>query len=160
MLQPQSLSSLTLETNVFNIWKGKKTITRLDLNFNTDFRMKLIAKHEKEKLLHSGKGIDKPQNLTAEALFNGRTERTLSDFEWNKNAHDCHIFTQPIMNFLASVLRPRKKKKPREEPKLIYTKIQKIYRLRIVRLKREKSIAFLYINKSKLKRNENLKYHL
>lgn len=111
MLQPQSLSSLTLETNVFNIWKGEKTITRLDLNFNTDFRMKLIAKHEKEKLLHSGKGIDKPQNLTAEALFNGRTERTLSDFEWNKNAHDCHIFTQPVMNFLASVLRPRKKKK-------------------------------------------------
>lgn len=121
MLQPQSLSSLTLETNVFNIWKGEKTITRLDLNFNTDFRMKLIAKHEKEKLLHSGKGIDKPQNLTAEALFNGRTERTLSDFEWNKNAHDCHIFTQPIMNFLASVLRPRKKKKNPEKNQNLFT---------------------------------------
>ena len=70
------------------------------------------------------------------------------------------VFTQPIMNFLASVLRPRKKKKPQEEPKLTYTKIQKIYRLRIVRLKKEKSIAFLYISKSKLKRNENLKHHL
>ena len=122
--------------------------------------MKLITKHEKEKLLHSGKGIDKPQNLTAEALFNGRTERTLSDFEWNKNAHDCHCFYSANNEFFSQCVKAKEKKKPQEEPKLTYTKIQKIYRLRIVRLKKEKSIAFLYISKSKLKRNENLKHHL
>lgn len=113
--------------------------------------MKLIAKHEKEKLLHSGKGIDKPKSLIAEVLFNGRTERTLSDFEWNKKAHDCHCFYSANNEFFSHVLRPRKKKKKSRRTKTcsIYTKIQKIYRLRIV--KKEKSIAFLYISKSKLK---------
>ena len=58
-------------------------------------------------------------------------------------------FTQPTMSFLANVLRPRKKKSRRTKTCSIYTKIQKIYRLRTVRLKKEKSIAFLYISKSK-----------
>lgn len=61
------------------------------------------------------------------------------------------VFTQPILSFLASVLRPRgkkKKKKSRTKTCSMYTKNQKIYRLRIVRLKKEKSIAFLYISKS------------
>ena len=73
--------------------------------------MKLITKHEKEKLLHSGKGIDKPQNLTAEALFNGRTERTLSDFEWNKNAHDCHCFYSANNEFFSQCVKAKEKKK-------------------------------------------------
>lgn len=98
------------------------------------------------------KRYQQTQNVTAEVLFNGRTERTLAGCEWNKNAHDCHCFYSANTEFFSQCVKAKgkKKKNKRVEPKpvLCTQKNQKIYRLRIVRLKKEKSIAFLYISKS------------
>ena len=80
--------------------------------------------------------------------FNGRTEGLFQSLNETRMPMTVTVFTQPIMNFLANVFRPRGKKKNKKSRRTktfsIYTKIQKIYRLRTVRLKKEKSIAFLY----------------
>ena len=57
--------------------------------------------------------------------FNGRTEGLFQSLNETRMPMTVTVFTQPIMNFLANVFRPRakkKKKKNREEPKLsLYT---------------------------------------
>lgn len=107
---------------------------------------------KKEKILHSGNGINKPKTLQQRSYLMVEPKGLLQVVNETRMPMTVTVFTQPILSFLASVLRPREKKKKnkRVEPKpvLCTQKNQKIYRLRIVRLKKEKSIAFLYISKS------------
>ena len=66
---------------------------------------------KKEKILHSGNGINKPKTLQQRSYLMVEPKGLLQVVNETRMPMTVTVFTQPILSFLASVLRPREKKK-------------------------------------------------